>query len=1003
MVRWLVIVAALVGAARLPGQDTLPPSQGGRVRSLGLPVVRRPYVGVSIGVSRFAEADLTAHLRFGSYRDLTLPTTGVLGIAAEGYGGLAGVQADGGARVMLRSNLLRIGAGADYNLREQYVGFIFNVAFPVRRGGVLQRGSELRLDILWARRTSFAVGVSYPLRNAFRGVTRPPRDHVVLSADRAPPLPFTVRDAGLESALAEVRERAVWIRRSTTPPFGDGGSPTEAVTEATRPLAARLAAGGVADEIRGYHAAVRRAFRIAVEDSSLGDAVAARALATLLDAVVFPYNRLLGQKKKSDTTREFAGHARGVFARWLVTQSGVHPLRHHLVLQAFQGLLDAAESVRAEHQRQWQESRLGWLPLQLALSPDAYDEQQELDSLVSRAVGRRILHGNRVWYVHNQRFQIELVRSIAQAKEYHVLWVHDFAGINVRGEPDRLSLHTVARAYLRALRDRVTQYDSAGRLPVFMLFIDQHYFDKNRSRAMLAVLTDPLRRNFDLPAGFDSLEAEVRVAQEDLLRAVNASFLLSTERSLYGERWLRGLVKVHVSVTNPADPSFRSPWILPLIGLPDDAMRDHRKVVFWDVSEEDPYRGVAMYAGAGVGEHYVGPAWEDRAVMLQGPAALTVRDEARALLESQGVTGGSVPHVLRPRPRPADYERRVRAVIDSMDRWGGVATRALELHNETGYAWKRINVAKATIFNLAAPGSVIKVPDSLWEADFLASLLAGAALRGARVLLIAPSLASAPSRGAPQLAVMHDLLSRVLVLRGALKSAIERAGGAYRLGIYDPDVAVDAVSARVAILRRRLAETPFLRELYRFDAATARVLDSAEALVGAAPAQPVLPVSADSGDRPKLHFKGFLYVSGDAWARLVSGPAMATGMAAYLVERGRQLREGIGVEEEAMAAALQRVAAAAINPLLDTLPLGERPRWAFFLMIGSANENYRSMLMDGEAMVLVSGWTSLYAVPDLVLLTGIATWIDDQAELDRRLPRPGRFTRALGRMGRLGL
>jgi hypothetical protein len=484
---------------------------------------------------------------------------------------------------------------------------------------------------------------------------------------------------------------------------------------------------------------------------------------------------------------------------------------------------------------------------------------------------------------------------------------------------------------------------------------------------------------------------------------VDASLLLRAERTQYGERWLRGLVKVHVSVTNPADPSFRSRWILPLIGLPDDAMRDHRKIVVWDVSEDDPYRGVAMYTGAGVGEHYVGRAWEDRAMMLQGPAALSVRDEARALLESQGITEGSVPHVLRPRPKRADYDRRVRAVIDSMDRWGGVATRAVELHNETGYAWKRINVAKATIFNLAAPGSVIKVPDSLWEADFLASLLAGAALRGARVLLIAPSLAAAPSRGPPQLAVMHDLLSRVLALRHTLGPAIDGAGGAYRLGIYDPDIAVDDVSARVALLREGLTASPFLRDLYAFRASTVQVLDSAEALVGAQPARPLLPVTADSGDRAKLHFKGFLYVSREAWARLVSGPAMAVGMEAYLTERGRQLREGIGVEEEAMAAALQRVAAAAINPLLDTLPLGERPRWAFFLMIGSANENYRSMLMDGEAMVLVSGWTSLYAIPDLILLTGLATWIDDQAELDRRLPRPGRFTRALGRMGKMGL
>ena len=999
VIRWLVIVAALVGATPLSGQDTLPPSQGGRVRSLGLPVIRRPYVGVSVGGSPY-QADLTAHVRVGSYRDLTMATTGLLGLAIEVYGGLDGVNGDAGGRAMLRSNALRVGGGVDYNVRSHFIGSIFTLALPIRRGGIVRRSSELRLDVLLGHQTSVALGLNYPLRYAFRGVTRPPRDHVVLSDDGGPPLPYTVDDAAIDAALATVRERALWVRRLTTPPFRGSGPPAQAVPEVTATVAARLAAGSsVTDEVRAYHAAVRRGFRLAVGDSALGEAVATHALTTLLDAVVFPYNRLLGQKKKEDTTREFARHARGEFARWLVTQSGVVPARHHVVGYAFRGLLDVVESVRAEHRRQWDESRLGWLPLQLALAPEDYDEQRELDSLVSRAVGRPLRHGNRVWYVHNQRFQTELVRSIGLAEDYHILWVHDYAGINARGQPDREALYTVTGAYLHALRDRVARYDATGRLPVFMLFIDQHYFDKNRSRSVLAFLSDPLHGRLDLPAGFDSLEADVRTAQEDLIRAVDASLLLRAERTQYGERWLRGLVKVHVSVTNPADPSFRSPWIVPLIGVPDDVMRDHRKIVVWDVSEEDPYRGVAMYTGAGVGEHYVGGAWEDRAIMLQGPAALSVRDEARALLETQGITEGSVPHVLRPRPKAGDYDRRIQAYVDSMDRWGGVATRAVELHNETGYAWKRINVAKATLFNLAAPGSVIKVPDSLWESDFLASLLAGAALRGVRVLLIAPSLASAPSRGSPQLAVMHDLLSRVLALRRALGPAIDQAGGAYRLGIYDPVITVDDVSGRVAALRRRLADTPFLRDLYAFCPATLAVLDSAEAIVG----QPPLPVTGDSGDRPKLHFKGFLYVSREAWARLIGGPAMAVGMRAYLEGRGRQLREGIGVEEEAMAAALQRVGAAAINSLLDTLALGERPRWTFFLMVGSANENYRSMLMDGEAMVLVSGWTALYAVPDLVLLTGMATWIDDQAELDRRLPRPGGLARFAGRVFRMGL
>lgn len=992
---FLPLLLALTSAVPLRAQDTLPPSQGGRVRSLGLPATRRPYLGVSVGGSTF-NADLTGHLRLGSYRDLTMATTGALGLAVEAYGGLDGLKADGGGRAMLRSNFLRLAGGVDYNIPAHYVGWIFSVAFPMRRGGIVRRSSELRLDLLHGHQTSVALGLNYPLRYAFRGVTRPERDHVVLADDPGPPPPYAVDDAGLTAALAEVRDRALWVRRVTTPPLRGGGS----VAEATASIAARLGAGtAVTDEIRAYHAAVRRSFRLAVGDSGLGEAVATHALATLRDAVLFPYNRLLGQKKKEDTTREFARHARGEFARWLVTQSGVAPARQHVVGHAFRGLLDAVEAVRAEHRRQWEESRLGWLPLQLALAPEDYDEQVELDSLVSHAVGRSLQHGNRVWYVHNERFQTELVRSIGLAEEYHVLWVHDYAGLNARGQPDRAALYTVTRAYLHALRDRVARYDATGRLPVFMLFIDQHYFDKNGSRPVLAFLADPLDRRLDLPAGFDSLEADVRIAQEELIRAVDASLLLRTERAQYGERWLRGLVKVHVSVTNPADPSFRSQWIIPVIGVPDDVMRDHRKIVVWDVSEDDPYRGTAMYTGAGVGEHYVGGSWEDRAIMLQGPAALSVRDEARALLESQGITGGSVPHVLRPRPWPANYRQRVQAYTDSMDRWGGVATRALELHNETGYAWKRVNVAKATIFNLAAPGSVIKVPDSLWESDFLASLLAGAALRGTRVLLIAPSLASAPSRGSPQLAMMHDLLSRVLALRQALGPAIDQAGGAYRLGIYDPVITVDDVTGRAAELRQRLADTPFLRSLYAFTPATLQALDSAAAFVG----QAALPVTGDSGDRPKLHYKGFLYVSREAWSRLVSGPAMAVGFQEYFKERGRQRREGIGVEEEAMAAALQRVGAEAINPLLDTLPLGERPRWAFFLMMGSANENYRSMLMDGEAMVLVSGWTSLYAVPDLILLTGMATWIDDQAQLDSRLPRRSAFGRLAGRIFRMGL
>ena len=605
--------------------------------------------------------------------------------------------------------------------------------------------------------------------------------------------------------------------------------------------------------------------------------------------------------------------------------------------------------------------------------------------------------------MHNDRFQLELIKSIARAAEYHVLWVHDFRAINDSGQPDRLSLLVVTQAYLAALRDRVARYDSVGQLPVYMIFLDEHYFEKNKSRLLLRLLEDPLGRELKLPAPFDSLERALTDAQGQLRQAVAGSRLLQAERAQYGDRWLHNLVKVHVSVTNPADPSFRSREIFPLIGFPDDAMRDHRKAVLYDVSEADPYRGMAMYAGMGVGEHYAGPAWEDRALMLQGPVALTLRDHARALLEAQGIRDGAIPHVLRPRPKPADYDGRVRAEIDSMDRWGGVASRAVELHNETGFAPKEITVAKATLFNLMSPGGVVKVPDSLWLNEFLASLLVGSALRGVRVLVIAPSLAAAPAPGWTMV-LAHDLLSRLVALRHTLEPELAKVGGMLRTGLYDPEIPVDDLRDRVLALRRSLAAQPFLRDLYGFDPAVYRVLDSVDAVLGVGDGgRDALPVAAESGARPKLHFKGFLYVSREAWARLIGGPPMALGLREYLTQRSRQLREGATVGEDVMADAMQQVGALIIDPMLGDLPAGERSRWAFFLQVGSPNQNYRSMLMDGEAAVLVSGWTSLYAVPDFVLLTGLVTWIDDQAELDQRLPAPSGLKRSLARWIKLAL
>jgi hypothetical protein len=58
----------------------------------------------------------------------------------------------------------------------------------------------------------------------------------------------------------------------------------------------------------------------------------------------------------------------------------------------------------------------------------------------------------------------------------------------------------------------------------------------------------------------------------------------------------------------------------------------------------------------------------------------------------------------------------------------------IELHNETGFSPKPLNVAKCVLYSLMPPGSVIKVPDPLWQSHIYASLIAGSSLRGCRLI-----------------------------------------------------------------------------------------------------------------------------------------------------------------------------------------------------------------------------------------------------------------------------
>jgi hypothetical protein len=92
-----------------------------------------------------------------------------------------------------------------------------------------------------------------------------------------------------------------------------------------------------------------------------------------------------------------------------------------------------------------------------------------------------------------------------------------------------------------------------------------------------------------------------------------------------------------------------------------------------------------------------------------------------------------------------------------------------------------------------------------------------------------------------------------------------------------------------------------------------------------------------------------------------------------------------------------------VRGLLNDNPAAWREQWLGYLTVGSVNMDYRSMVMDGEVMITVSGWGAVVGLMDFVLLVGLCKWIEDQAGLDALLPPPSGTTRKMANLMKLML
>lgn len=1013
----LLLLAAVPTLARgqEPAVEPFEPPIGGTwepVQSLGQPPRWKPFLTGGFGVDHaLGEPRAGAAFSLGLYRDLTSPVSGLLGVSAELYGGERGEDLDTGLRLSLESPAFFLHTGVDWNHQAGSADWAIGLSVPPRRGGLFSRGGDIRFTFLPTRNQSWLVAAKLPLRQPAAGRTRSRAVAVELPAPprgaerrRAPSHERSrVAMAQVVDAMNDVNALANFFWLIEDERIGYRAS----IEEWRRTLLAFSpeleamddgAAGNLYEAVVArYHGGLDHALGLAAgahEDvaARVGRRLADHARQVALTEVVLPYNRTIGQYKDPDRLDGLIARARARWLAWLAIddRSGHDPAWNGELAAVFDSWVWQFELLRRSTAALTDDSRMHWLPLALVLRPEQHRTHEQVDGLVRTALGRGFEAGNAVLSLNAVQFQHELARTLHDTRSYHVLWIHDYRGEGEGGATDRTAFQLTTAGYLRALVNAVRAYDRTGVLPVYMIVLDQHYYELNGGRLWMSLLERPLAHR---PRLSDRAMAATVAALQDSLRvAVHASHRLQAEARAFGPDWVESVVKVHVNITNPSDFSFRTGHMFgPFVGA-DNLSRDHRKIVIRDVFEDEPGAGEVLLAGVGVGDHYATPTWEDRSLLIQGPGATETVVALRRVLERNLLGGQRLPVVLRPRPRAPDHAERI-ARLEAQ----GASADVLQVHNRTGWAAKDATFVNMLLYDLVPPGTVLYVPDALWLSYQWMSLLVGAALRGCHVYVVGPALDNAPSRGFPQMSVVQELFTRLVVVQEVFGERIRDGGGDLRVGLYAQQIPLDDRAGMIAAARRAFDEHEFLRTTFPLPASTWPRLLEAVASEDRSPAAGLAAVASDArtgnpARPPQLHRKTQWLVDRELLRTLAAHPRMPD----VLVGAGPAGWGMVHPAESGPVLDQQRTASfGALRALATDVAAGHEP--LAYYASGSMNKDLRSMTLDGEVVAVVAGAWALQPFLDFVLLAGGVTWVDDVQGIERLLPPYSELQRRIGR------
>jgi hypothetical protein len=232
----------------------------------------------------------------------------------------------------------------------------------------------------------------------------------------------------------------------------------------------------------------------------------------------------------------------------------------------------------------------------------------------------------------------------------------------------------------------------------------------------------------------------------------------------------------------------------------------------------------------------------------------------------------------------------------------------------------------------------------------------------------------------------RELFTRLLVARRMLASELYATGGDLRIGLYNLAVDENGFASRAATWARQVGNDAATRTLMPFTADLVPLVAAAGMTATQLKASDQVAI-----ERPKLHMKVQFLATADMWAGITGSPEWPAFMSTYLQYRAATYKSS--ADAERTKDLLQKLARSA-----EVIMKSADPHGASYALVGSQNQDYRGMFMDGEVGILFTASSSLIPLLDLAFLEGTVTWLDDVATLDRLIPPVGELRRRLSRI-----